>query len=205
MRNTIFVRMKIIGITGGIGSGKTTVCGIFQSFGVPVFHADDEAKKVYQSPAVQKEVNRVLEDHFFPAGVLDAKKLAGAVFGSPDKLEALNTIVHPAVRRRFAEWLKVNSASPYVIREAAILFESGADADCDEVLFVSAPEEVRIQRVMQRDAVSAEEVKLRLMRQWPEEKKRALADEVIENDGIRALMPECLRLHEKWSGISSRG
>lgn len=176
---------KVIGLTGGIGSGKTTIARYFMSLGVPVYIADDEAKKILYLPDVVKELT-----DFFGYGVLtdgqpDRKKLAAAVFSNPEMLKVLNGIIHPRVKRHFEQWVHSHKAEDIVIKETAILFESGSYKDCDAVILVTAPEEIRIARVIKRDGVTEGEVLERMANQWSEEKKRELSDYVIENIELR--------------------
>lgn len=175
---------KIIGLTGGIGSGKSTIAAYFSSLGVPVYIADDEAKKILSTPQAVKEIKKFFGDSVFTDGVPDRQKLAGIVFGSPERLQQLNEIIHPKVNEHFSGWVGNNSNTPFVIKEAAILFESGSYKNCDKIILVTAPAEVRIQRVMQRDNVSREQVLSRMASQWDDQKKAALSDYVIDNTNL---------------------
>lgn len=177
---------KIIGLTGGIGSGKTTVAQMFMELGVPVYIADARAKEVMDSP----EIAARLKEHFgasvFEKGILNRKKLAGIVFSDKEKLRALNEIVHPAVARDFASWVKQREDHGFVIREAAILFESGSYKDCDKIITVTAPFETKITRVMQRDNATRQQVVDRMENQWTDEQKAAKSDYVIDNADLKA-------------------
>ncbi len=174
--------MKIIGITGGIGSGKSTICKVFQTLGIPVFNADDEAKNIYQTePIALQQVKQVFGDNVFTAGELDKTKLAQTVFADAEKLSQLNTIIHPLVRKRFTQWLK-NQTVPFVIREAAILIESGAYKDCDHIVLITAAEQTRINRVMKRNNISEVEIRRRIANQWTDEQRRPYCDFEINND-----------------------
>ncbi len=191
-----------IGITGGIGSGKTTVCKIFEQFGVPVFYADDEAKKLLQ----KKEIIHLLEPAFGNAiidsnGNIDRTKLATLVFNDEVQLKKLNAIIHPEVAKIFENWLQKNKGQQYIVKEAAILFESGASKALDKNISVSAPLELRISRVMRRDNVAREKVLDRMKNQFSDEERGALADHVIINDDKQALLPQALELHEKFRGV----
>lgn len=192
--------MKIIGITGGIGSGKSTVCAIFSALGLPVFEADKEAKLVYDDAEIRSKVIGFFGTGVFDGAMLNRQKLAQIVFNNPEMLEKLNAIIHPAVQARFSKWCRKNSHYPMVFREAAILFESGTYADCHSTVLVIAPEEMRIANVMRRDGLTKEDVMDRMKNQWSDDKKRALATFVIVNDGKTALLPQCLalisRLHD---------
>lgn len=171
---------KIIGLTGGIGSGKTSVAKLFTADGIPVYIADDEARRLMGSDEILSSIRTQFGDDVFSGNSLERAKLAKIVFSDPAALERLNKIVHPAVAKDFARWISEQDA-PLVVREAAILFESGSYKDCDKIITVTAPESVRIARVMKRDKVSESEVRSRMERQWPEQRKIALSDFVIEN------------------------
>src|SRR5690606_22215644 len=150
--------MKIVGITGGIGSGKTTVAKMFESLGIPVYYADDEAKNLTAtSPVIREGLIGLLGEETFKNGVLDRKYMAGKIFNDKDLLEKANAIIHPQVALHFENWVS-NQSTPYVLKEAAILFESGSYQQCDKTILITAPEDIRIQRVMERDGVSKEEV-----------------------------------------------
>lgn len=187
--------MITVGITGGIGSGKSLVCDIFRSLSVPVFYSDVEAKESYSDPSVRESVIELFSCEVYRGGQLNKEFLSEIVFNDKDKLLKLNGIIHPAVARRFNAW-KARQKAPYVLKEAAILFESGAYMTCDKVIVVSAPKELRIERVMARDGVSREEIQLRINNQWAEDRKVALADYVLKNDGRESLIPQVMRIHK---------
>jgi dephospho-CoA kinase len=172
--------MKIIGITGGIGSGKTTITKYIESLGYPVYIADDEAKKLLDTEEVINEIRNTFGEEIIENNLVDKKKLATFVFGNEDKLKQLNEIVHPKVRKNFTNWLK-QCDKPFVVKEAAILFESGAYKDCDFTILVTAPEDVRIDRVIKRDNTNKEDVIKRIRSQWSDEDKAKLSDFVIQN------------------------
>jgi len=172
--------MKIIGITGGIGSGKTTITKYIESLGYPVYIADDQAKNLLDTEEVVNEIRNVFGEEIIENNLVDKKKLATFVFGNEDKLKKLNEIVHPKVRQHFINWLK-QCDKPFVVKEAAILFESGAYKDCDYTILVTAPEDVRIDRVIKRDNTNKEDVIKRIRSQWSDEDKAKLADFVIQN------------------------
>lgn len=172
--------MKIIGITGGIGSGKTTITKYIESLGYPVYIADDQAKNLLYTEEVVNEIRNVFGEEIIENNLVDKKKLATFVFGNEDKLKKLNEIVHPKVRQHFINWLK-QCDKPFVVKEAAILFESGAYKDCDYTILVTAPEDVRIDRVIKRDNTNKEDVIKRIRSQWSDEDKAKLADFVIQN------------------------
>jgi dephospho-CoA kinase len=172
--------MKIIGITGGIGSGKTTITKYIETLGYPVYIADDEAKKLLDTPEVVNEIRNAFGEEIIKNNLVDKKKLATFVFGNENKLKQLNEIVHPKVRKNFTNWLK-QCDKPFVVKEAAILFESGAYKDCDFTILVTAPEDVRVERVIKRDNTNKEDVIKRIRSQWSDEDKAKLADFVIKN------------------------
>lgn len=172
---------KIIGLTGGIGSGKTTLATYLKSLGIPVFIADDEAKKLMQSPEVVAEMQTVFGTTIFENGVLNRQQLAAIVFSNPEKLSQLNAIIHPAVKKQFGFWLDQYQSEPFVVYEAAILFESGSYKNCDSIITITAPLEDRIARVMQRDNSTQEQVLHRINAQWTDEQRIAKSDFVIDN------------------------
>lgn len=175
---------KIVGLTGGIGSGKSTIAAYFKKRGVPVYIADDEAKKIMNYPEVVKKVQSVFEENIIENKQLNRKKIAELVFSSPEQLKKLNSIVHPEVKKHFLDWVKKHEKHPFVIKEAAILFESGTYKDCDKIILVTAPEALKIARVMKRDNVSREQVLERMKNQWSDEKKIPLSDYVIQNTDL---------------------
>ncbi|WP_340063403.1 dephospho-CoA kinase [Ascidiimonas aurantiaca] len=185
----------IVGLTGGIGSGKSTVAGFFQEMGVPVFIADEVAKTLLADSAeVIKKVKALLGTAAYKSGVPDRKYIAGEVFADPDKLKRLNKIIHPEVRKKFDEWYK-KQPSPYVIKEAAILFESGGAKECDLIITVTAPMETRIDRVITRDGVSREAVLARMKNQWSDEEKIKLSDFTIVNTDIEETRRQIEDIH----------
>lgn len=172
---------KIIGLTGGIGSGKTTIANYFDSLGIPVFIADDEAKRLMQSSAILEAIKTSFGDAIFENGQLNRQQLAAIVFSDPEKLSQLNNIIHPAVKKQFTIWLSQYQTAPFVIYEAAILFESGSYQNCDIIITITAPFEDRIARVMQRDSSSREQVVQRINAQWTDEQRISKSDFVIDN------------------------
>ncbi|MEW6469420.1 MAG: dephospho-CoA kinase [Bacteroidota bacterium] len=191
--------MLRIGLTGGIGSGKTTVGKIFSALGVPVYLADEAGKALLHTPAIRDQVAALLgKEVLDESGNIDRRRVAARVFADPKKLEQLNALIHPAVRRDFEDWA-ARQQSRYVIREAAILFESGSDADLDGVIAVSSPEHLRIKRVMQRDGVTEEEVRARMRHQWSDEEKIGRSQYVIVNDERELVIPQVLKLHQLFS------
>lgn len=196
--------MLKIGITGGIGSGKTTVCKIFEILDVPVFYADEAAKTVMVTDEILiSGIRQQFGDSAYSAsGVLNRKYLADIVFNSKMELEKLNSLVHPAVFRAFDTWVNDHKNSPYVIKEAALLYESNSYKLCDYTILVKSPAQLRIQRVMERDSVSKSEVKLRMNKQYSDEKKEAMADFIITNNEKELVVPQVLKLHNKFLAIT---
>ena len=185
---------KIIGLTGGIGSGKTTIANYFKSFGIPVYIADDEARKIMQSLEIIAAIKNVFGDEVFENEKLNREELAKIVFNNPEKLEKLNNIVHPAVKKHFEQWLLQHTAAPYVIYEAAILFESGSYKNCDLIITVTAPIESRIQRVVERDKTTRELVLKRINAQWTDEQRISKSDFIIENTSIETTKLEVVKI-----------
>jgi dephospho-CoA kinase len=192
--------MLKIGITGNIGSGKSTVARVFEILGVKVFYADAEAKKVMTADKLLIEEIKVAfgPEAYSANGELNRKYIAGIVFKNEADLKKLNALVHPAVFRAFDEWAKAFTNEPYVIKEAAVLFESRSYKHCDKTLLVSAPLEMRLERVMKRDHISHTEVEAREARQFTEERKKELADYVLYNDDTQLVIPQVLELHRQF-------
>ena len=176
---------KIIGLTGGIGSGKTTIANYFHSFGIPLYIADDEARKLMQSQKIINAIKTVFGDGIFEKETLNRAKLAEIVFNEPEKLQKLNAIIHPAVKSDFKEWLLQNKNAAFIIYEAAILFESGNYANCDYIITVVAPIDTRIERVMKRDKTTRELILKRMEAQWTDEQRISKSDFVIENEDLK--------------------
>lgn len=195
--------MLKIGLTGNIGSGKTTVSKIFEVLGIPVFYADDAAKWVMvNDEQLIKELKADFGDEsYFDDGSLNRKHIASIVFNNDDALAKLNSIVHPATFRAFDNWVAGIKGVPYVVKEAALLFESDSYKYCDHTILVTAPLETRIKRVMQRDGFSREEIEKREAHQFTEEKKVQLADQIIKNDDSELVIPQVLRVHEYFKSL----
>ena len=186
--------MKLIGITGGIGSGKSTIAKVFMSIGYPVYNSDTRAKELINSN--EKLINSIklsFGDDLYNSQGLDRKKMASIVFNNPEKLELLNSIIHPAVGRDFEKWIDSQNTS-FILKEAAILFETGIYKSLHKIILVSAPQETRIERVIKRDNTNREEVLSRMNNQWSEEKKTELADYVIDNSGNKLVIPQVLEI-----------
>lgn len=192
-----------IGITGGIGSGKTTVCRIFEALGVPVYYADDRAKALMTTDAELMAGIRALfgAEAYTSDGALNRPHIAAKAFGNADILAQLNALVHPAVHRDANRWSDAQNA-PYTLREAALLYESGGDAHLDRIIAVYAPESVRLERVMARDQATEAQVLARMRQQLSDEVKRERADFVILNDGHTALIPQVHELHQALLALS---
>lgn len=191
-----------IGLTGGIGSGKTTVAKVFELLSVPVYNADAASKRLYKT---DKDLIQNIKQHFgddiYNEDELNRAKLASVVFADQSKLELLNALVHPPTIRAAEEWMK-EQTTPYVIKEAALLFESGSVSSVDFVIGVYAPQHVRLKRVMERDGASREDVLNRMKRQINEELKMKLCDFIITNNEQEVMIPQVLALHEKFIGLA---
>lgn len=191
--------MLKIGITGGIGSGKSTACKVFEILGIPVFYADDVAKQIMViDPLLKSQVKDTFGvESYLEDGSVNRKYLAQIVFNNEQELQKLNKLVHPAVFRAFDNWaLGLTSKAPYLVKEAALLFESDSYKMCDQNILVTAPLEVKINRVMQRDNVSREEVEARMSKQWTDEEKIKFANFIIYNDEQHSVISQVLELHE---------
>jgi dephospho-CoA kinase len=196
--------MYRVGLTGGIGSGKSVVARMFGVLGIPVFSSDEAGRQLLQDDAdVRTQVIAAFGAEVYPDGRLDRKGLAERVFNNEATLARLNAIVHPAVRKAFTTWAEQQEA-PYVVNEAAIMLESGAAAHMDHLVVVSAPEADRIARVMKRDKVDEAQVRARMRNQLSEEARVAKADAVISNDGRTLVIPQVLALHERLLTLARR-
>lgn len=184
-----------IGLTGGIGSGKTTAAKIFELLHVPVYYADAASKRLYDTDrTLMQQMKAHFGDDIYTDDRLDRTRLASIVFNNPQRLDLLNSLVHPVTIKDAAGWMQAQTA-PYVIKEAALIFESGSGADLDYVIGVHAPLHVRLKRVMARDQSSRDEVLARMKRQISEELKMKLCDFVLVNDEQELLLPQVLKLH----------
>ena len=190
-----------LGITGGIGSGKTTVCQIFESLDIPVYYADDWAKwLINNDAALKKGITEIFGvEAYTPEGEYNRPFVAKIAFENPEKLAALNALVHPEVERHSRAWHDEQAAlgAPYTLKEAALMIESDSHKFLDFLIVVIAPEGLRIQRVMQRDGLTEEQVRARISGQMPEAEKLKLADFVIVNDGEQMLIPQVIDIHRK--------
>ncbi|WP_405265869.1 dephospho-CoA kinase [Cellulophaga sp. Ld12] len=196
----------IVGLTGGIGSGKTTVAKMFHVLGVPVYNSDIEAKKLMVSSEVLKvKIKELLGTESYTDHKLNRTYIADKIFTDPDLLAQLNAIVHPAVKEHFITWVG-DQNSDYIIQETAIIFENNSQDKFDKIILVTAPESVRIQRVTSRDTISETKVKERIANQWADDKKAALSDFVINNlelDKTTVLVAEIHKQLLKFSSFTS--
>jgi dephospho-CoA kinase len=185
-----------LGITGGIGSGKTSVCRVFNVLGIPVFSADPEAQKIMNEDSeIIRSINKIAGKNLYPDDKLDRMELAALIFNDPDLLSRVNSLVHPVVFKHFKNWT-VEQNAPYVIMEAAILFESGASNLVDRVATVIAPVEERISRVTSRNRLSREQVMERIRNQMDDETRIRMSDYVINNAENEMIIPVILKIHE---------
>jgi dephospho-CoA kinase len=195
--------MLKIGLTGGIGSGKSTVAKIFETLGIPVYYADTEAKRLMnEDPVLRKSIINHFGSSAYTNNVLDRQYLASIVFNDKEKLDLLNALIHPVTIADAEVWMKKQKA-PYCIKEAALLFESGAAENLDYVIGVSAPAALRIKRVIDRDGLSREEIMKRINRQVNEEMKMKLCDFIIYNNEEQAVIPQVAKLDEQFKNIAS--
>ncbi len=187
-----------VGITGGIGSGKSTVCKVFKLLGAPMFEADIVAKQLQNTnQKIRKGLIRLFgEDIYTSEDTVDRKKLAAIIFNDDLMLSKVNELIHPAVREEFEQWLEKQN-SPYIVHEAAILFESGFYKLMDFNIVVSASEEQRIERIMQRDGINRESVIRRIQKQWSDERIQNLADMVIHNNNNNLIIPEIIKIDKQ--------
>ena len=191
--------MRIIGITGGIGSGKSTIAKVFISMGFPVYNSATRAKELINSNIdVIDSIKQEFGDDIYSSEGLDRKKMASIVFSDSDKLQKLNSIVHPAVGLDFDKWANSQNTS-FVLKEAAILFETGIYKSLDKTILVTCPKEERINRVMKRDSATKEAIEARMNSQWSEEKKKELADYIIDNSGEEMVIPQVISLINRLS------
>jgi dephospho-CoA kinase len=182
---------KIIGLTGGIGSGKSTVANYIASKGIPVYIADDEAKRLMELDEAKQKIQSLFSESIFNKDqTLNRKRIAELVFNNPSKLQELNAVVHPLVHQHFKNWVKEHENFPFVIKEVAILFETGGNKQCDKVILITAPEDLRIERACNRDNVDRETVLNRMKNQLPETEKELLSDYVIHNIDLKQTFKE---------------
>lgn len=195
---------SLVGITGGIGSGKSTVCRIFELLGIPVYYADDRAR---QLTSTDPELRRLICERFgeeaYKGDQLNKVYLAKKVFSDQQELAALNGLIHPRVGKDFKDWTEQNPQAPYLLKEAALIFETGGHSQLDKVILVSADQEKRIERVLARDSHRNREDVLKIIKnQMPEVEKKTLADYHVLNNEQNALIPQVMKLHKELTGIS---
>jgi dephospho-CoA kinase len=196
--------MLKIGLTGGIGSGKSTVARIFEVLGIPVYYADEAAKKLMiENEELKNSIINAFGKDAYNNGNLNREYIAGLVFNNKEKLFVLNSLVHPVTIKDALNWFQKQKA-PYIIKEAALIFESGSNKDLDYVIGVRSPIGIRIRRAMNRDNISEEQVKTRMDKQMEEEEKLRLCNYVIVNDEQQMVIPQVLALHEKFLNLKSR-
>ncbi|MEH6682073.1 MAG: dephospho-CoA kinase [Sediminicola sp.] len=187
--------MMVVGLTGGIGSGKSTVAKMFGDLGVPVYDSDREAKKIMASSnMVIASIKALLGDNAYNNGQLDTQFIAQKVFADKNLLQALNRIVHPAVKEHFRSWA-LRQKGAYVVQEAAVIFENGTQDRYDRIILVKAPEEVRIKRVLQRDGTSREAIEARIQNQWNDADKEGLSHFVINNVELGETRRQVAHIH----------
>ncbi len=187
----------ILGVTGGIGSGKSTVCEIFKLFGIPVYNSDDRAKWLMNhQPELISAIKEQFGEEAYRDGRLNREYLAQTAFSDKQSLQKLNDLVHPSVRKDFKQWV-TDQQSAILIKEAAILIESGAYRQCDKVLVVTCPTDIRLERVVARDQSNAEQVKRRMENQLTDDQRLEFADFVIDNSGKELLIPQVKEVLEK--------
>ena len=188
--------MKRIGITGNIGSGKSLVCKIFNQLGINTFYSDEETKKLYFLPEIKEQILNYFKDEvYFKDGSLNRQLLSYHLFKNPKALQFIESVLYPQLNKTFDQWCE-RQTSDYVLFESAILFEKDFTKHFDKIIFVSAPEDIRLQRAMLRDKCDEENVRARMRLQWDEEIKKAESDFIINNDGIEMLIPQIIKIHE---------
>ncbi|MEC7619340.1 MAG: dephospho-CoA kinase [Bacteroidota bacterium] len=189
--------MKIIGLTGGIGSGKSKILSVFSTYGIPCYESDRRAKWLMQRDAeLKSQIKSFFGDQIYENDQFNQRKLAKLVFANKGKLEALNSLVHPRVKMDFKSFVSQQD-TPYIIKEAAILFETGGEKDCDATILVTAPEKLRLQRVLNREKISSMDIKARINNQWSDSRKIPLADYVINNIDWDKTLKKIDEIHQK--------
>lgn len=190
--------MLAVGITGGIGSGKSYICTVFEQLGVKIYYADARAKFLSNnSEEIITQIKSVFGKESFINGEYNRAYIASQVFNNTDKLQMLNDIIHPAIEKDYQKWIEKHKYEPYTLKEAAILFESGTYKLLDKTILVTAPLDTRIKRVVERDQTTVEAVQNRIKKQWPTEKIIPLADFILENDGKKLILPQIIKLDKK--------
>ena len=195
-----------VGVTGGIGAGKSTICHVLMNLNIPVYNADDRARSLMNSePEVIKQLKRSFSDSVYKDGQLDRDFLAKEVFHYDQRLKELNDIVHPAVKEDFEKWAGRQNKEPIIVKEAALLFEAGTYRDLDQTILVYCPLEIRINRILLRDPFRTRtEIEKIIERQWSDQEKKKLADFIITNDDIKPVMPQVLEILDRIRGQGNR-
>lgn len=189
--------MKVLGLTGGIGSGKTTVARIFHVLGAPVYNSDDRARELYFAPEVRKEIEALLGKRAYrSAELLDKEYIRGKIFSDPELLKKVNAVIHPAVRRDFSVFKKKHTGASYVVKESALLFEAGITQAVDKIVLVIADAETRKERILKRDKISEAEIERIIGRQMSDSEKLGRVDWIVENNGDKLLIPQVLKIHQ---------
>ncbi len=192
--------MLKVGLSGNIGSGKSLVSKIFETLNIPVYHSDDRAKYILDKPEIISELKKLFGNEIIDAyGKPDKKKIARIVFNNSEKLSDLNNVIHPAVLKDFEAWITDQGRSSYVVMESAILFETGFSKLFDKIIVVTAPENIRIQRVLKRDHVAEEDITKRIKNQMTDEAKARQSDFLIVNDNKEPVIPQVLKIHQTLS------
>ena len=193
--------MTEVGLTGNIGSGKTTVSRIFESLEIPVFYSDLEAKRLYLREEVKQKIRIEFGERVFNnQGEVDFKMLAVVIFSNKKSLEFINQLIHPLVFEEYQNWVAFNHHAPYVIHESAILFEHQLEKRFDKTIVVYCPKELRVQRVMKRDSIQESEVLKRISNQMKDAEKNKLAEFIVTNDGVQMLIPQVMKIHNLLKG-----
>ncbi|SFZ92144.1 dephospho-CoA kinase [Flaviramulus basaltis] len=189
--------MIIVGLTGGIGSGKTTVAKQFNLLGVPVYIADEEAKKLmHKSKIIKRKLNQLFEDKAYFDGKLNKPLIANIIFNDDTYLKKMNAIIHPRVARHFEKWV-IKQKAPYVIKEVAILFENGGEKACDFVITVIADKELRVKRLLERDSTTKQKIEAIMKNQWTDDEKIKKSDFVIDNSNLEHTKKQVFKIHNK--------
>ncbi|MCD6346764.1 MAG: dephospho-CoA kinase [Bacteroidales bacterium] len=189
--------MITVGLTGGIGSGKTFIAEVFQQLDVPVFFADEIAKNLYNRDDIKSQISAFFGDNIYMSNGIDKTKLANMIFNDQAKLDTINHIIHPAVEKEFQEWTDSMSSNPLVIKESALLFETDNYKNLDATILVVAPIKLRIKRIMERDSSDEQQVSQRMNMQWKDEQKTPLADYIINNDEQNLIVPEVIKIYNQ--------
>jgi dephospho-CoA kinase len=191
-----------VGLTGNMGTGKSIVCRIFETLGIPVYHSDDEAKKFLTDPEIIQRLVKKFGKEILTGSVIDRKKMAAIVFNNENQLAYLNSVIHPLVKEDLLGWIKLHQSHSYIIQEAAILFESGFYKEFDKIIIVVSPTELAMNRIQQRDNLSPDDIRKRMKHQTDQDDKLKLCDFVIYNDEKHLLIPQVLEIHRKLTATS---